>query len=71
MSIICAVGLAFGVAVEYLYLSDQLAAGHNATALIPNLSLLAAGAVIYVIVKFVRRAQGIDVNLVFKQLPIE
>ena len=71
MSIVCTIGLAFGIVVEYLYLSDPLAAGHKAAAILPNLALLVAGALVYIVVRVVRRAQGIDVKLVFKQLPIE
>lgn len=71
MSIVCAVGFAFGVFVEYLYWSDDLAAGHSANDIVPNLVLLAAGAVVYVIAYMVRRSQGIELRHVFRQLPIE
>jgi amino acid transporter len=71
MTIVCAIGFAFGLFVEYLYLTDSLAAGHKATAILPNLALLAAGALVYLVARAARRAQGIDVGLAFKQLPIE
>jgi amino acid transporter len=71
MSVVCVLGFAFGCFVLYLYFSDSLAAGHSATAIVPNLALLAGGIVTYLIAKSVRKSRGVDLELAFKELPIE
>ena len=71
MSMVCALGFAFGCFILYLYFTDSLAAGHSATAIVPNLALLAGGIVTYLIAKAVRKSRGMDLELAFKQLPIE
>jgi amino acid transporter len=71
MSVVCALGLAFGCFILYLQLNDPLAAGHSKNALLPNIALLVAGFLIYPIAAAIRRAQGVDLNLVYRELPID
>jgi hypothetical protein len=54
-----------------LNLGDDLAAGHSKNAILPNIALLVAGVVVYVAVRAIRRSQGVDVDLVYREIPID
>jgi APA family basic amino acid/polyamine antiporter len=71
MTVVCALGCAFGIYALILNLGDDLAAGHSKNAILPNLALLAAGIIVYVVVRAIRRSQGVDVNLVYREIPID
>lgn len=71
MSVVCLLGLAFGLFTLYLYLSDSLAAGHGPNQILPNIALLAGGIVVYLIMRAVRTSQGADVGVIYRELPIE
>jgi amino acid transporter len=70
-SVVCFLGLAFMVWVFVLLWNDPIAAGHSARSVWSNVGLLAAGAILYAIMRIVRRRQGVRLELAFKQIPIE
>ncbi len=71
MSVVCALSLAF-MAWMFVYLwNDSIAAGHSFRSLMSNAALLAAGFVIYAVMRAVRRSQNVRLELAFKQIPIE
>jgi len=71
MSVVCALALAFMAWMFVLLWNDPVAAGHTARSIWSNVGLLIAGAVIYWIMRAVRRRQGVRLELAFRQIPIE
>lgn len=51
--------------------NDPLAAGHGAKSLGTLMVLFGLGMALFYLMKWVRKRQGIDVNLAFKEIPIE
>ena len=68
-SVVCFLALAFMVWVFVLLWNDPIAAGHSARSVWSNVGLLAVGAVLYVVMRLVRRRQGVRLELAFKQKP--
>ncbi|HEX7313625.1 MAG TPA: amino acid permease [Pyrinomonadaceae bacterium] len=54
-----------------LLFTDPVAAGHDFKSLATITGVFALGIVWYYVMKFIRKRQGIDVTLAFKQIPIE
>jgi amino acid transporter len=71
MSLANLAGLAFMVWWFVLLWNDPIAAGHSARSIWSNVGLLIAGAVIYAVMRTIRRRQGVRLELAFKQIPIE
>lgn len=77
MSISGAVSLVFFAAMIYLLWNDPIAAGalftsdHVTTEFWIMLATIVTGAVWYVCARLYRRRQGIDLDLAFRQIPIE
>jgi amino acid transporter len=71
MTVVCGLGCAFGIYALILNLGDELAAGHSKNAILPNVALLVIGIVVYFVVRAIRRSQGVDVDLVYKEIPID
>lgn len=71
MTVACALGF---VASQFFFWNlffDSVAAGHDPTQLAIVGGLFGIGIVFYYGMKFIRKAQGIDVTLAFKEVPIE
>jgi amino acid transporter len=71
MTVVCGLGCAFGIYALILNLGDSLAAGHSKNAILPNVALLVIGVVVYFVVRAIRRSQGVDVDLVYREIPID
>jgi APA family basic amino acid/polyamine antiporter len=71
MSIVSAVATLFFAWALYLLWNDPVAAGHNPVVLETLGGVLVVGIILYVVMFVVRRRQGIDVSLAFKEIPIE
>jgi basic amino acid/polyamine antiporter, APA family len=71
MSVVCFFGAISGFLFFADMFGDNLAAGHGTTNLIILGSWFVGGFVIYWLCFLWRRSQGINVNLAFKQIPIE
>jgi len=71
MSVVCVLSLAFMTWMFILLWNDPIAAGHSFRSVWGNVGLLIAGFVIYVVMRYIRRRQGVRLELAFKQIPIE
>ena len=71
MSVACGLGFLGGQVAGWLLFSDNFAAGHAPIPVIIVAAAFVLGLVLYFIAKQVRRQQGIDIGLAFKQIPIE
>jgi basic amino acid/polyamine antiporter, APA family len=69
------VGCGLGAVAAFFYFFnlffDDFAAGHGSHSLTVLIGWFAGGFVIFWIMKFVRRQQGVDVDLAFKEIPVE
>ena len=70
-SVACGIGAVAGFLACACMGYDGIAAGHGRTSLIILGSYIVGGYVLYWIMFFWRRSQGIDVRLAFKQIPVE
>jgi amino acid transporter len=71
MSLVNFLALAFMAWAFSLLWNDPIAAGHDPIEIGSNLGILVLGAVIYLVMRAVRRRQGINLEHAFKQIPIE
>jgi APA family basic amino acid/polyamine antiporter len=71
MSVVSLVGAAFLLWALYLLWNDPIAAGHNPIAIGSLLGLWALGIIVYLVMRSLRRRQGINIGLAFKEIPIE
>jgi basic amino acid/polyamine antiporter, APA family len=71
MTIVCGLGTIAGVAYFMDLWFDGFAAGHSWHSLSILLGWFAAGFVIYWIMKLYRARQGVNVDLAFKDIPVE
>jgi amino acid transporter len=71
MSIACALGAIAGVAYFINLFFDDFAAGHSWHSLSILLGWFAAGFVIYWIMKIYRARHGVNVDLAFRDIPVE
>jgi APA family basic amino acid/polyamine antiporter len=71
MSVACGLGSIAGFAFLADLLADGFAAGHSADSLYTLLGWFVGGFVIYWILWLWRRRQGVNVDLAFKEIPIE
>jgi hypothetical protein len=71
MTIACALGTIAGIAYFINLLFDSFAAGHSWHSLSILLGWFAAGFVIYWIMKLYRARQGVNVDLAFRDIPVE
>jgi len=70
-SVACGIGAVAGFLACACMGYDNIAAGHGKTSMIILASYIVGGYVLYWIMFFWRRSQGIDVRLAFKQIPVE
>ncbi|MGN6168484.1 MAG: hypothetical protein ACTHQQ_09990 [Solirubrobacteraceae bacterium] len=71
MSVACGLGALAGAAYFVNMFYDSFAAGHSWHSLSILLGWFAAGFVIYWIMKWYRNRQGVNVDLAFKDIPVE
>lgn len=71
MTVACALGFIGSQFIFWNLFFDNVAAGHDPTQLAIVGGLFGIGIVFYYTMKFIRKAQGIDVTLAFKEVPIE
>lgn len=71
MTVACALGCAAAQFYFWTLFLDPNAAGHETQQLIIVGGVFVAGLVFYFVMKQIRKAQGVDVTLAFKEIPIE
>jgi len=71
MSVACFLGFVAAQFYFWTLFFDPNAAGHDPTQVIIVAGVFVLGLVFYYIMKLIRRSQGIDVMLAFKEIPIE
>jgi basic amino acid/polyamine antiporter, APA family len=71
MTVACAAGFVGAVAYFFFLFFDDFAAGHNLGRLAIMAGCFLGGFVFFQVMKAFRKSQGVDVDLAFKQIPIE
>jgi APA family basic amino acid/polyamine antiporter len=71
MTVACATGFVGAVFYFFTLFFDDFAAGHNIGRLAIMAGCFVLGFVFFYIMKAIRKSQGVDVDLAFKQIPIE
>ena len=71
MSIACALGAIAAFFYFVNLFNDSTAAGHSPNSLSVLIGWFVGGFVIFWIMKLVRRRQGVNVDLAFKEIPVE
>lgn len=71
MTVACALGFVAAQFYFWTLFFDPVAAGHDAVQMSIVGGVFAIGIVFYFVMKQLRRAQGVDVTLAFKEIPIE
>ncbi len=71
MTVACFLGACASGFYFYVLWNDAVAAGHDPQQLAIVGGVFAIGIVFYFVMKFMRRSQGVDVTLAFKEIPIE
>ncbi len=59
------------IGMGYLLWNDQLAAGHSIQSIATIVGVFAFGLIFFYGMKFYRRKQGIDIDLAYREIPIE
>ncbi len=71
MTVACFLGFVAALFYFWTLFSDPNAAGHEPTQVMIVAGVFVFGLVFYYVMKFIKRSQGIDVTLAFKEIPIE
>lgn len=71
MTVACFLGFIGSQFYFWTLWSDPVAAGHETNQLLTVAGVFVLGVLFYLVMKFFRRAQGVDVTLAFKEIPIE
>ncbi|MGH6952975.1 MAG: APC family permease [Alphaproteobacteria bacterium] len=71
MTVACALGFAAAQFYFWTLFFDDVAAGHKPEQLVIVGGVFLAGVIFYFVMKELRRTQGVDVTLAFKEIPIE
>jgi amino acid transporter len=71
MSVACFLGFIAAQFYFWTLFSDPNAAGHEPTQVAIVAGVFVLGLVFYYVMKMIRRSQGVDVTLAFKEIPIE
>ena len=71
MTVACALGPAGAQFFFWTLWADPVAAGHDPLQLLLVFGVFVIGVVFYFVMKAIRKSQGIDVTLAFKEIPIE
>jgi amino acid transporter len=71
MTVACALGFAASQFYFWTLWSDPVAAGHDPQQLMIVAGVFVIGLAFYFVMKQIRKSQGVDVTLAFKEIPIE
>jgi APA family basic amino acid/polyamine antiporter len=71
MSVACGLGTIAAFAFFVDLFQDNFAAGHSRNSLITLIGWFVGGFVIFWIMKLLRRSQGVNVDLAFREIPVE
>jgi len=71
MSVACGLGTIAAFAFFADLFSDSFAAGHSRNSMITLIGWFVGGFVIFWIMKFIRQRQGVNVDLAFREIPVE
>jgi len=71
MTVACFLGFIAAQLYFWTLFFDPNAAGHNPTQVVIVVGVFVLGLAFYYIMKLIKRSQGIDVTLAFKEIPIE
>lgn len=71
MTIICLIGAAFLFFQFYQLWNDKFAAGHDLLTILTLVITFVSGIIFYIIVRAYRLKQGIEIDKIFKEIPIE
>jgi basic amino acid/polyamine antiporter, APA family len=71
MSVACFLGAAASQFYFWVLFFDPVAAGHQANQVIIVAGVFVIGIVFFFVMQAYRRSQGVDINLAFKEIPIE
>jgi len=71
MSVACGAGAIAAILFFFNLFFDEIAAGHTRRSMSILIGWFVAGFVIYFLMKLYRRSQGVDVDLAFKEIPVE
>jgi amino acid transporter len=71
MTVACAAGFVGATFYFFVLFFDNFAAGHNAGRLGIMAACFAGGFIFFHVMRAIRKSQGVDVDLAFKQIPIE
>lgn len=71
MTVGCFLGFIAAMFYFWTLYSDPNAAGHEPTQVMIVAGVFVLGLVFYYVMKFIKKSQGIDVTLAFKEIPIE
>jgi hypothetical protein len=71
MTFACSIGFVAAVFYFFVLFFDEFAAGHDPGRLALMAATFAGGLVFFLSMKAYRKSKGVDVNLAFKEIPIE
>ena len=71
MTVACILGTAGSQFFFWTLWSDPISAGHDPVQLLLVFGIFVIGIVFYFVMKGIRKSQGVDVTLAFKEIPIE
>lgn len=71
MTVACTLGFIGAQFYFWTLLADPVAAGHDVNQILTLVGVFAIGVGLYLVMKAVRAAQGVDVTLAFREIPIE
>jgi basic amino acid/polyamine antiporter, APA family len=71
MTVACAAGFIGAAFYFFVLFFDNFAAGHNTGRLGIMAACFAGGFIFFHVMRAIRKSQGVDVDLAFKQIPIE
>lgn len=71
MTVACALGFVGAQFYFWTLVLDPVAAGHDLNQILTLVGVFAIGVGFYLVMKALRRTQGIDVTLAFREIPIE
>jgi basic amino acid/polyamine antiporter, APA family len=71
MSVACGLGAIAAILFFLNLFFDEIAAGHTRRSMTVLIGWFVGGFVIYFLMKLYRRSQGVDVDLAFKEIPVE
>ena len=71
MTVGCLLGFIAGVGYSINMYLDEFAVNARGTRLLVAAGVFVSGLLFFYVMKLYRRSQGVDINLAFKEIPIE